>query len=99
MNDAKSICSVTGRACRCESGAGCVKPRGGPRVDTTASGALLWARTAILRLQNASDALDLALDKLIFERPFPSPEWREAKRRIEAIIRDLETINNISVSE
>ena len=55
--------------------------------------ALRWASSSICKLEGAIADLDLAVDRLLFDRHFPSPEWSEAKRKIEAIIKDLEAIN------
>lgn len=88
MSDA--ICSITGRPCRCESRS---RASGSPIracVDTNTREALQWARTAMLRLTDAAEALDLAVDKLLYERPLPGPEWRDKVRRINRLIEELE---------
>ena len=82
-----AICSLSGRKCTCSIGTGC----GRGRLDPRAKEALLWARLATLRLTDAAEALDLAIDELVFERPFPGPEWRDKKRRINQLIKELET--------
>ena len=87
---AKGICTVSGRPCRCESGEGCTKPRLGPRADPSSGRNLQWARTAIMRLRYAAEALDLAVDELVYERPLPAPEWRDKVRRINRLIDELE---------
>ena len=78
------VCSITGKPCRCATF--------GRRacVDTSATQALSWARTAIIRLHNAAEALDFAVDELIYERPLPAPEWRDKVRRINRLIAELE---------
>ena len=85
-----AVCSLTGRKCKCSIGKGC----GRGVVDPTANEALLWARTSILRLQDAAEALDLAVDELVYERPFPGPEWRDKVRRINQLIDELEKETN-----
>lgn len=79
-----AVCSITSKPCRCAAL--------GRRacVDTDTNQALQWARTAALRLKDAADALDLAIDELLFERPAPSPEWRDKRRRINKLIAELE---------
>lgn len=84
----KALCSLTGRPCVCLAGGGCqarAKSVDGPPIE-----ALRWARTAQLRLIDAAEALDLAVDYLMFDRPLPAPEWRDKKRRINALIKELE---------
>lgn len=44
----------------------------------------------MLRLTDAAEALDLAVDKLLYERPLPGPEWRDKVRRINRLIEELE---------
>lgn len=83
MDDA--ICSLTGRACLCALGKGC----GRGVVDPHADEALQWARTARLRLTDAIEALDLALDRLARNRQYPAPEWREIQRLTSAAIKLL----------
>ena len=83
MNET-ALCSLTGKPCRCAalSRRAC--------VDTDTNQALQWARTAIMRLRNAAEALDLAVDSLLYERPLPAPEWRDKVRRINRLISELE---------
>lgn len=90
VEHAKTICSVSGRPCRCESNEGCTRNRGRSYLDSDAGEALRWARTAMLRLGDAANALELAVDALVYERPFPSPEWRDKVRRINRLIEELE---------
>lgn len=89
-DNAKAICSRTGRACRCESGAGCVQRGKRSTLDTVPSASLSWARTAMLRLTDAAEALDVAIDGLHFRRSAPAPEWRDKIRRINRLVRELE---------
>lgn len=84
------ICSVSGRACKCESGEGCTRARGGSSLDEVADSSIRWARVSILRLTDAVEALDLAVDFLRYSRRAPAPEWRDKLRRMNALIRELE---------
>lgn len=90
MKEGYAICSITGKACRCESRSREIGTSVRACVDTDTTKALQWARTALLRLRNAADALDLAVDALVFERPIPGPEWRDKVRRINRLIEELE---------
>lgn len=75
-----AICSLTGRACKCAIGQGC----GRGCLDPAANEAVRWAKSADIRISDAVDALDLALDGLMFERTYPAPEWRETQRLLAA---------------
>lgn len=90
MKETYAICSITGRPCGCESRSRACGASLRSCVDMDANAALQWARTAILRLGNAAEALDLAVDALVFERPLPAPEWRDKVRRINKLIAELE---------
>lgn len=90
MKEGYAICSITGRPCLCESRSRACRTSVRACVDTDTNEALQWARTAILRLRNAAEALDLAVDALVFERPLPAPEWRDKVRRINRLINELE---------
>lgn len=85
-----AICSVTGKTCLCESRARSCRAGERSSLDEVTVEALRWARTAALRLKDAADALDLAVDDLLYERRMPAPEWRDKVRRINTLIAELE---------
>jgi hypothetical protein len=89
----KKICSISGRVCRCDDGAGCTRTRRDSALDPIPNSAIRWARTSELRLAESVADLDLALDELKAERPYPAPEWREARRLIVAALNYLRETN------
>lgn len=88
------ICSISGRPCKCESGEGCTRARVGSHLDPIPAKALRWARTAELHLAEAVSDLDRALDAVDFERRYPGPEWREARRLVAAALNYLRETND-----
>jgi hypothetical protein len=91
-----SVCSVSGKRCVCESGAGCARvsgAKGGGEEMVEITGEVLrWIRTASLHVDISIADVNEAIGKPIMGRAYPGPELREVKRKLEAAKKILDEI-------
>ena len=83
-----TICSVTGRSCRCVTSSGCSTAKGDGTLDPLPDTALRWAKASLLKLSAAEFDLDLALSAC--PRSRQAPELSEAQRLIKCARRMIQ---------
>jgi len=82
------VCSISGRPCECLAGGGCKNRESvldGLPDETVRALKTLWLHLDIAR----QDTL-IINDDASFERRFPQPEVRDMRRKLDAMLRDLE---------
>ena len=79
--NSEARCSVTGRACKCESRGGCQAHR--TAVDNLPTSLVHRLRTLGVHLQVCKDDCDWAVDFDELHRIWPQPEIREIRRKLE----------------
>ena len=87
---AKARCSVTGKSCQCVGGGGCVNRQ--PSMDKPSNEAVRWLKAAAVHLDTVLQDLHEADRACAHSRAWPAPEARQWKRRVRALVEELEAV-------